>query len=220
MKLPQRGAIVALIIFAGATYLFAWSPIFTAKSIVINGEPLGVSEEFFIDKSKINIGEKLARVEPRSIEKTLSEVSWVKSASVSRDWIGGKVVISVVTRTPIGIYKGRALDATGALFEIPGEAPGDLPTVTASSPQLGIEAITVFTNLPKTLRNSLLSISAPNERTISSWHKEEGRNVKVTWGSANEIDFKVTVYQALLGLPENKNIKRVDLSAPLAPIVK
>lgn len=220
MRFPKRGGIVALLIFAGATYLFAWSPVFTAKTIVVTGVPQGVTDQFFINKSQFAIGEKLARIEPRSVEEKLEEISWVKSASVSRNWMRGQVKISIATRTPIGIYKGRALDASGALFDIPVNLPTGLPTVTASTPELGLLAISVFTNLPKSLRDSLQSMSAPSESAISSWQRVSDRNIKVTWGRATEIDFKVSVFQALLALPENAKIKRVDLSAPHAPIVK
>jgi hypothetical protein len=63
-------------------------------------------------------------------------------------------------------------------------------------------------------------MSAANSSSINSWHGEAGRNIKVTWGSTKEIELKVSVYRALIALPENKNIRRVDLSAPHAPIVK
>jgi hypothetical protein len=42
----------------------------------------------------------------------------------------------------------------------------------------------------------------------------------VKWGANIENPLKVQVFQELLDRPENKRIKRVDLSAPHAPIVK
>ena len=63
-------------------------------------------------------------------------------------------------------------------------------------------------------------MTAANENSISSWQDQNGRRVKVTWGSLRDLDLKVTVLKALLELPENQAIKRVDLSAPHAPIVK
>jgi hypothetical protein len=48
----------------------------------------------------------------------------------------------------------------------------------------------------------------------------ENRRLLVQWGSLDDLALKVNVYKLLLALPENKSIKRIDLSAPHAPIVK
>lgn len=220
MKIRSQAIPLALALFLGLVYLFAWSPVFAVRSIETTGLPPGVSENAIIKKSNIAVGEKLSRIEPRSAERAISEISWVEKVSISRNWINGKVALSLTSRRPIGIYKGRAVDSTGALFDFPGKLPKGLPTVTASTPSLGLVAIELFTHLPSELRDKTTSVSASGESAISSWQVESGRNVKVTWGSSNQLDLKVSVLKALLALPENKLIKRVDLSAPHAPIVK
>jgi cell division protein FtsQ len=48
----------------------------------------------------------------------------------------------------------------------------------------------------------------------------QGRKVEVRWGFATENELKAKVYKALLEQPENAKLKRMDLSAPHAPIVK
>lgn len=209
-----------LVLFAALTYVFAWSSIFSVRSISATGAPAGVSEVALISKSEILIGEKLSRIEPRSIERSLEELSWIKSASIERNWIKGSVAIAVTPRVAVGMYKGRAIDSSGTLFLAPGKIPAGLPQVSAASPKLGLAAIALFTNLPLEIRESIISVSAANENLISSWQEEKGRNLKVTWGSVKDIDLKVTVLEALLALPENQSIKRIDLSAPHAPIVK
>lgn len=209
-----------LVLFAALTYLFAWSSIFSVRSISATGAPAGVTEAALISKSEIRIGEKLSRIEPRSIERSLEELSWIKSASIDRNWIKGSVKIAVTPRVAVGLYKGKAIDSSGTLFIAPGKIPAGLPQVSAASPKLGLEAISLFTNLPLEIRQSIISVSAVNENSISSWQDENGRKLKVTWGSVKDIDLKVTVLKALLALPENQTLKRVDLSAPHAPIVK
>ena len=211
---------VVLALFAALTYLFAWSPVFSVRSISAVGTPVDVSEEALISKSQIRIGEKLSRIEPRSIERSLEELSWIKQASIARDWLKGKVTITVTPRVAVGMYKGKAIDSSGTLFVIPGKVPTGLPQVSAASPKLGLEAIALFTNLPSEIQQSIISVTATNTNSISSWQEQNGRQLKVTWGSARDLDLKVTVLKALLELPENQTIKRVDLSAPHAPIVK
>jgi len=220
MKVRVKVIASVLLIFAALTYLFAWSSIFSVRSISATGAPAGVSEAALISKSEIRIGEKLSRIEPRSIERSLEELSWIKSASIDRNWIKGSVAIAVTPRVAVGMYKGKAIDSSGTLFIAPGKIPAGLPQVSAASPQLGLAAISLFTNLPLEIRESIISVSAVNENSISSWQEVNGHKLKVTWGSEKDIDLKVTVLKALLALPENQSIKRVDLSAPHAPIVK
>lgn len=208
------------LLFIALTYLFAWSPVFSVRQISTEGLPAGVSSEAIISKSKIFIGEKLSRIEPRSIERSLGELSWVKSVAIERDWMHGHVNVSITARTPVGIYNGKALDSAGTIFELPGKRPNGLPIVSAASPALGLTAIELFTRLPISVQESILTVSASTQSSITSWHQLKDRKIKVMWGSAAQIDLKVSVLQALLELPENAQIKRVDLSAPHAPIVK
>jgi cell division protein FtsQ len=218
----RRARVIALsiLIFGGLVYLFAWSSIFTVKSIEVTGLPNGVSTQTIISKSDIAIGEKLARIEPRATEKKLSELSWIKKVDVNRNWIHSSVVLKVQGRRAVGIFQGKALDSSGYIFEYPGKLPTGLPLVSASTPALGLKAIVLFTGLPAELRDQVLSMTALNESSISSVQQLGGRTVTVRWGAAEQIPLKVSVYQALIALPENKNIVRIDLSAPHAPIVK
>jgi cell division protein FtsQ len=220
MNLRNRFVALSIILFAAAVYLLAWSPVFTVKSIDVLGAPSSVSTSSLINKSGVTVGEKLARIEPRSIEKFFDEISWVKSASVSRNWISGNVSIEMVPRVAVGIYKNKALDADGVIFDLPGATPHGLPVVSASSPALGLSAIDLFSGLPADIKDSMISLSASAESTITSWQQLGASKIKVTWGSASQINLKVSVYRALIALPENKAIRRMDLSAPHAPIVK
>ncbi len=221
-KMQKRTRLISIsvLIFAGLIYLFAWSPIFTVKSIDVVGQPPEISINSVITRTGIFSGEKLARIEPRSIEKKLSEISWVKSVSVDRHWANGSVEIKVVPRIAVGLYKGKAIDRQGEIFDLPGITPKGLPVVSAATPELGLSAISLFTNLSSDIRANLISLSATNESSISSWQEWQGRTIKVMWGSADQVDLKVSVLKALLAQPENKSISRVDLSAPHAPIVK
>jgi hypothetical protein len=85
---------------------------------------------------------------------------------------------------------------------------------------LGLSAIALFSELPAEIRDSMISLSAASESSITSWQRSGAMNIKVTWGTATQVALKATVYKALLALPENKGIRRMDLSAPHAPIVK
>jgi cell division septal protein FtsQ len=222
MRLSRRSIVasITLVIFAGATYLLAWSPVFEVSTIIVKGAPKEVSSAVIVRASKISIGDKLARIEPRSIDNRLAEINWIESADLSRNWISGEITIAIKPRMAVGLYKGRALDSSGEIFDLPGQAPDQLPVVTATSTELGLEAIELFRELPLSIRENLISISASNKSSIWSVEIRENRKLLVQWGSLEELALKVRVYKALLALPENKSINKIDLSAPHAPIVK
>jgi cell division protein FtsQ len=44
--------------------------------------------------------------------------------------------------------------------------------------------------------------------------------LRVVWGAGTQIELKLKVYKALLALPENARIKKMDLTDPYSPIVK
>lgn len=222
MKFSRRALVgsVTITLFIGATYLLAWSPVFEVSAITIKGSPKEVATQVIVSASDISVGDKLARIEPRSIKNRLAELNWIESADLSRNWISGEITIAIKPRIAVGLYKGRALDSSGEIFDLPGKAPSTLPVVTAASTELGLEAIELFRALPLSIRENLISISASNQSSIWSVEMRENRRLLVQWGSLDQLPLKVRVYNALLELPENQSAKKIDLSAPHAPIVK
>ena len=220
MKSKSRAIIIVVLLFASLTYIFAWSPVFQVKDIKVSGLPAGVTQTLILERAQISIGDKLARIEPRTIATRLSTFSWIKDVQLERDWISGAINLKISSRVPLGIYRGRALDKNGVLFDLPSGAPSGLPEVSAARPDLGLLAISLFKLLPTDLRTSLLALSAKHESSITSVHQRGSREIKIQWGSSQEMTLKVKVYRALLELPENREITSVDLSAPHAPIVK
>jgi cell division septal protein FtsQ len=220
MKQRTKAAIVLVLLFASLTYLFAFSPVFQVKKISVLGTPKGVSQSLILETAQIAIGDKLARIEPRTVSTRLSTLNWISAIKLERNWFRGAIELKITPRIPVGIYRGRALDKSGTLFDLPSGKPSDLPEVRASNPQLGLLAIELFKELPGDLRNSLVSMNANHESSIASVHQRGSREIKIQWGSSEDMALKVKVYRALLELPENKEITMVDLSAPHAPIVK
>jgi hypothetical protein len=154
----------------------------------------------------------------------LEDFTWIKDSSLSRNWTKGEISISITARVPVGIYGAKAIDASGTLFDLPEGFPESdlaaLPRVSAASPELGLRAIALFKVLPADVRENLIAMSAPNESSISTRQTKGGHELFIQWGSLTQIPLKVRVYKALLALPENKDVKRIDLSAPHAPIAK
>lgn len=223
MPKVSRAPIVAgliAIVFVGLIYLFAWSSVFTAKSVLIAGAPTPAAEQLVQKSSQVFIGQRIARIEPRSVAQRLRQLTWIEGVDVSRNWISGRVTIKVEPRIPSAYFEGKTIDSTGTIFELPGFSGEDLPNVSASSPELGVQAIALFRTLPKSFRSRILSLTAHNESNFTLRLENQDRELQVKWGANEKSGLKIQVFNALLKLPENQSIRRIDLSAPHAPIVK
>lgn len=213
-------AILVAATFAGLVYLFAWSSIFSVSSLSVSGAPTPESEKKIAAIAHVLPGEKIARVEPRSIAHRVSQLTWIKKVDISRNWINGKVSIAVTPRTPTAYFNGSTIDASGTIFTLPGFGGGTLPHVSAATPSLGLAAINLFQSMPGDFRSHVSSLSAHNDSNFAMQISLQGRDIRVLWGKNEKSALKIQVINALLTLEENKNIRRIDVSAPHAPIVK
>ena len=218
-KAPLVGAFIAAL-FAGLVYLFAWSSIFAVSTVAITGAPTAETEKSISQIANISTGQKLARVEPRAIAHRIEDLMWIKSVDISRNWINGEVEIVVTPRTPSAYFNGATMDASGTIFTLPGFEGADLPRVSAPTPELGLSAIELFQSLPEDFKSKVISLSAHNDSNIAMQIALDEREIRVLWGANEKSALKIEVINALVALEENKNIRRIDVSAPHAPIVK
>ncbi len=218
-KVPLVGIIIAAL-FAGLVYLFAWSSIFAVSAISITGAPTPETEKSITQIADISVGQKLARVEPRAIAHRITHLKWIESVDISRNWINGKVGIVITPRIPSAYFNGATIDASGTIFTLPGFVGADLPRVSAPTPELGLSAIALFQGLPEDFKSNVLSLSAHNDSNFAMQISLGGREIRVMWGANEKSALKIQVITALIALEENKNIRRIDVSAPHAPIVK
>ena len=213
MKKKPLIALATAIIVGLASYALGWSTLFTVSSVEIKGT------DQFLPQS-VKVGEKLARVEPRAVASTYENFAFVQDAQVSRNWISGKVTISITTRTPVAIFNNQAIDDSGKAFVVKGNLPAALPQIQASNVEIAVTAVEFMTSLPDEIRSGLKILKVRSTGAYVMDVDVEGRKVEVRWGFATDNELKAKVYKALLEQPENAKLKRMDLSAPHAPIVK
>ena len=213
MKNKRLIALAAAIILALASYALGWSTLFTVSSVEVKG-----SDQFL--PQSVKVGEKLARVEPRAVAATYEKFAFVKDAQVSRNWISGKVTISITSRTPVAIFNNQAIDDSGKVFVVKGQLPADLPQIQAGTVDSALTAVGFMTSLPDEIRSNLKVLKVRSTGAYVLDVDVQGRTVEVRWGFATDNELKAKVYRALLEQPENAKLKRMDLSAPHAPIVK
>lgn len=195
----------------------------------------------------IEIGEPIARVDKREITARLRELIWVDGVTIRRNLITGVVAISVEPRSAIGrlappvgpnapvepISSGeiRFLGADLESFALPQSAVDraaragrvdwrDLPTIALSSDnrELRADVATILAKIEE-LGGSSRSITAENEERISSVIELDGRNLDISWGNVKELELKSQVLLRLVAMKENRKAVRIDLSAPLSPVV-
>ena len=212
--------VLAILLTAGLAYLLGWSNVLTIKEIGYTGSPTKSSEATVRNLASLEVGERLARIEMRKISARIQTLPWVDSADLSRNWISGKVIVSVTARVPIATFNGQLMDAKGKRFELPGGYDSKLPSVFAKDAKSGLAAIKLFTKLPSEFSTRTSAFTATSPEDIKFKITEGKRSINVIWGADNEIDLKLKVYKALITLPENSKIGKIDLTEPRSPIVK
>lgn len=206
--LVASGLLVAL-----ATYVLGWSTFFTVTSVQVTGSKSQVN-------SGVVIGQKLARVEPRAVEAKIEMLEWVENAEVSRNWINGKVQIKLTQRTPVAIFNNQVIDSTGKNFAIQSPVTTPLIQIQAADLVNAVKAVSFFVSLPEDLKSVVKTIKVRSTGAFVLEIDRAGNKVEIRWGIDTEKELKLRVYKEVISLPENQSIKRVDVSAPRAPIVK
>ena len=204
---------VSIIVLAAVTYILGWSTLFTVSSIEITGSSRQIS-------SGIVKGQKLARVEPRAVAAQIEQLDWVSNATVTRNWINGKVSIELIERTPVAIFNDTVIDSTGKSFVLRESPSANLVQIQAGDLAAAIKAVNFFTTLPSDLKSTLTVVKVRSSGALVLVVDNAGKKLEIRWGNDGENELKLKVYKALIALPENAEIKRVDVSAPHAPIVK
>lgn len=213
MKRYRLGIAFTILVFGVVAYILGWSTLFTVSSIEITGTKSSITTD-------IKVGERLARVEPRSIVTELERVKWIRSVEVSRNWINGKVSIAIVERTPIAIYNEQVIDEEGVGFPLLNQNIQGLPHIQATNIDAAIAATNFYNSLPKEFADDITTLKVVTGDSYSIEMSQGKKSIEIVWGQDEENSLKVRVYKALIARPENFKIRRVDLSAPHAPIVK
>jgi cell division protein FtsQ len=205
--------LLSALLLAAAAYVLGWSTLFTVSAIEINGSTTTLN-------SGIVKGQKLARVEPRAVAAQFENLDWVADAKVSRNWINGTVTIDLTERTPVAVYKDKVIDSNGKSFVLRGSPSRQLVQIQAGDLTAATKAVTFFTTLPEDLKSALTVVKVRSTGALVLVVNNAGKDLEIRWGIDGDNELKLKVYKALIALPENAAIKRVDVSAPNAPIVK
>ena len=227
----------ALTVATGTVYGLGWSNILAIKSI----EFTGVSEVNLVrfhlqaNQSKLVTGQPLARINPRTEANKITELKWIAEARISRDWWQRKVVVDLVPRTPVAMFKDRKtgtspnlepryLASDGVEFSGPGKFP-KLAEITVAQKSIAArrEVAQFVSYLPDDLVSALVALEVTEDGEMLTDTNLGRPFLSINWGRSNLVDdvaVKSQVLKGLLALPENKKIRVVDLRSVNSPIVK
>lgn len=210
---------ISVIVIATLAFVFGWTNLFTVKSVSVAGSPNSQITKQVLLIADINKGEKLARVEPRNISSklALAGIDWIENVKISRNWINRNVTINLSARVAIAKSGDRYVDEGGVLFTSPVQVKGYLLEIGAKDATDRAAAVELYQALPEELRGKLASLNASSSNNFQLILKND---LKINWGGNSNSGVKVKIYKALIALPENKNIKQMDLSNPTKPTVK
>ena len=234
---PFSSALIAISILAGLVYVLGWSSLITIQSIVVKGTNQSnlITAQLIAGESKIVLNEPLARMNPKHEENLVTDLEWIKSAKVSRNWWSREVTVLVVPRIPVAIFKiegaeqtqPRYLASDGRDFSSPqnftnlatisllsngGDWAGQRRIVASFVASLPVDLIAGLKNLEITKVGEIIMATDLRKPTL-----------RINWGESNsreEIAVKSNILKGLLNLPENKKITYIDLTVTNAPIVK
>ena len=227
--------LLAITLISGSSYLLGWSSVFTVSKITVEGTSSRseIFRKLNSDSIELAVGSKLARIETRAIKRSIGMLDWIDEVNVSRDWFDKSINLSVREKKAVA----KAITTKNGLinFDVSGEIfkpisasqqsiQERLPLVITEgndSAQLASVA-SLLAQMPTQMADLILnlkSISVANSGYIQMETKVNELPLRIDWGLVSDIDLKIEVLNALLKLPENKRIKRVDLSQPELPIV-
>lgn len=149
-------ALFAASMLVGLIYIIGWSSLLAISSVSIETtDPKNVAlieNELGTSGLTIKVGEPLARINTRAIERSLKDQPWIGEVNLERDWIGGEVRLFVRERIPRFVVEEntpvtggstgsisstkRFMTDDGTLFELPGDLAAqyrELPKVEIQS---------------------------------------------------------------------------------------
>jgi len=212
-------AVVVVALVAGGVYVVWFSQLLAVKTIDVSGAQT-VSASVIRDRSGLDTGTPLVRVDLDSAERRIASMPIVKSVKVTRQWPHG-ILISLQERVAIAVVEIggnlRGMDADGVVFRAYKKAPVGLPKVETSIGTTAAalrEAALVVAALPSELSLRVDHVSVQTVDQISLVLKD-GRTV--VWGSSDQSATKAKVLATLLA---SVDVQTYDVSVPSKPTTK
>lgn len=224
----------SIVLISALSFGLGWSKLFALESLTITGtnQVKLIESQLKSAESKLVKGEPLARINPRTEENIVTDLEWIESAHLSRNWFSGKVTIEIKPRIPVAVYADligdggapRYLAASGIEFSSP-QSFSNLAKISIRANTQGVrrEIGNFVANLPTEIVTAMTGLEIAGNDAVVMMTNFRNPTLAITWGARNsaaDIEVKSRVLMGLLALPENKKISEIDLSIAQSPFVK
>jgi cell division septal protein FtsQ len=222
MNVKLRKFLIPAILISLLGYLFGWSNVLDIRSIQVSGiqGSKTLTTKKIIDKSGINLGDQLARVNAGSVARGLSAYPEVARVEINRKPLHTVEIVITLREVDIAFasQNGKFLlgDRNGITFVEAPMPPKGVPII-AGDRRFIREAMSIYDSLPKKIRQRVARIELPSKASIT-FTLRSGMNI--LWGGVDDQSAKLTVLEALLAAPENKKARFIDIATPLSPTVR
>ena len=222
------------LLLAALAFGLGWSKLFALEAVSITGtnQVKLIEAQLEAAESKLVIGQPLARINPRTEENTVTNLEWIASADLSRNWWTGRVTLHITPRIPVAVYADadggnsspRYLAKNGFEFSSP-QSFSNLAKISIRAKTQGVrrEIANFVANLSTEIVAAMTGLEIAGNDVILMETNFREPTLEITWGARNsaaDIEVKSRVLMGLLALPENKKITEIDLSIADSPIVK
>ncbi|MEZ0359978.1 cell division protein FtsQ/DivIB [Mycobacterium sp. SA01] len=210
--------IVLAIISVGLGLILYFTPVMSARSLVITG--IGaVTREEVVDAAKVRLGTPLLQINTDQVADRVAGIRRVASARVQREY-PSTLRITIVERIPIVVKDypdgPHLFDKDGVDFATAPPPPG-LPYIDVDKPGPSDPptraALEVMTALRPEVVGQVSRVAAPSVASVTLT-LTDGRTV--VWGTTDRTEEKAEKLAALLTQPG----KVYDVSSPDLPTVK
>jgi cell division protein FtsQ len=178
--------------------------------------------------SGIDLGDALLTLDEAGAERRIERLPWVAEADVVRQW-PGTVRITVTERQPAAVLQVKddpavplaLVDATGRVLEI-GAHPEGLIAVTEVPPPLAEgdrapaaarDALRIADAASRRMPGTIVSLTSDLEATL-------GSGGVVLFGSADDLDTKLTALSTVLSGVDLECLESLELSVPDHPALR
>ena len=210
--LVGMGVLLAASVVAAA-YVVYGTGVLAVRTISVRGATL-VSQQDVINAADVPIGTPLARVDVAAVRARIEALPRVATAVVRRGW-PHELVIVLHEYRPVAVTqvlgKWYVVDPSGVAF-MAAPHTTTMPQVQGNNNDSRAAAITVFNQLPPSLRKHVVFVQAhrPDQVEIVLT-----KNELINWGDTTQASVKLQVLTPLMALPA----KEYDVSVPSAPTV-
>lgn len=223
------GLAIAVVVSTLAWVMF-FSSVFKldAKQIQISGANEWVSEQTVRDIVQRQVGTSLFLVSTDKVTDALENIPGVSSATASKHFPQG-LNIEIQAQKPAALLKtGDTLTAVDhqsrVLNAVPKGHTEGIPVIEVDNAAAAVksravqEAVKILGSLPESLRQSISSVSAATQDSITTTLAD---GHVIVWGDSSNLELKIADATTILGRADViGDKKQVDVSAPYKPIIK